>query len=89
MWGNNDVGLHAFVCDEKLDQNITLELKGAKLVTLKMWSNKNVGLYICVSGANQTQGTLKLKGAKLVTSKNVGDNNVQSFVNLKRKSNMN
>jgi hypothetical protein len=44
MLGNNNVGLHAFVCDEKLDQNITLKLKGAKLVTLKMWSNKNVGL---------------------------------------------
>jgi hypothetical protein len=38
---------------------------------------------------NQTQGTLKLKGKKLVTSKNVGDNNVQSFVNLKKNSNMN
>jgi hypothetical protein len=38
---------------------------------------------------NQTQGTLKLKGAKLFTSKNVGDNNVQSFVNLKRNSDIN
>lgn len=72
MWGNNNVRLHAFVCDEKLNQNITLELKGAKLLTLKMWGNKNVGLYIFVSGAKSNPRYIKTQGSKTCHFKKCG-----------------
>jgi hypothetical protein len=35
MWGNNNVGIHTFVHDEKLNQNTTSKLKGTKFVTSK------------------------------------------------------
>jgi hypothetical protein len=56
--------LHAFVCDEKLDQNVTLEIKGAKFVTWKMWGNKNVGLYTFVNGAKSNPRHIKIQGSK-------------------------
>jgi len=89
MWGNNDVGSHAFVCDEKLDQKITWNSREQNLWPEKCGAIKMLGCILLLMVQNQTQGTLKHKGEKLVTSKNVGDNNVWSFVNLKRNSNMN
>jgi hypothetical protein len=35
MWGNNNVGLHTFVSDEKSDLKITSKFKGAKFVISK------------------------------------------------------
>jgi hypothetical protein len=72
MLGNNDVGSHAFVCDEKLDQNITWKLKGAKLVTWKMWGNKNVGLYTFVNGAKSNPRYIKMQGSKTCHFKKCG-----------------
>jgi hypothetical protein len=35
MWGNNNLGLHTFVCGEKLDLTTTLEFKEAKFFISK------------------------------------------------------
>jgi hypothetical protein len=40
MWNNNNVGLHTFISGAKSNPKITSKLKGAKLVTLKMWATK-------------------------------------------------
>jgi hypothetical protein len=69
-----------------LHQNSREQLK---LVTSKMWSNNNVGLHTFVSGAKSNQKLHQnSREQNLSLKKNVGNKNVQSFVNLKRNSNM-
>jgi hypothetical protein len=45
MWGNNNVGIHTFVCGETSYLKLTLELKETNFITSKMWGNKGVWLH--------------------------------------------